>query len=309
MKVLVTGGAGFIGSHVADAFLAAGEDVVIVDNLSMGRRENVPQGARFVEMDITTDTFTSFLLDEKFDHINHHAAHMELRVSVDKPVHDATVNILGSIRVLDGARRSGVKHLTLASSTAVLGEFVHIPAAEDHPVQPIAPYGVSKRAMELYAEYERLAHGMSITTLRYTNVYGPRQNPHGESGVIAIFLEKFLAGQTPTIHGDGLQERDYIHVSDVALANLIAFEQRVQGTYHICANSAASVLDVVGNLRSALGTECPVHHGQAKAGDPAKTRGSHDAFTARTGWRPIVPLEEGISTTVAWFQDRHETST
>lgn len=309
MKVLVTGGAGFIGSHVADAFLAAGEDVVIVDNLSMGRRENVPQGARFVEMDITTDAFTSFLLDEKFDHINHHAAHMELRVSVDKPVHDATVNILGSIRVLDGARRSGVKHLTLASSTAVLGEFVHIPAAEDHPVQPIAPYGVSKRAMELYAEYERLAHGMSITTLRYTNVYGPRQNPHGESGVIAIFLEKFLAGQTPTIHGDGLQERDYIHVSDVALANLIAFEQHVQGTYHICANSAASVLDVVGNLRSALGTECPVHHGPAKAGDPAKTRGSHDAFTARTGWRPIVPLEEGISTTVAWFQERHETST
>lgn len=309
MKVLVTGGAGFIGSHVADAFLAAGEDVVIVDNLSMGRRENVPQGARFAEMDITTDAFTSFLLDEKFDHINHHAAHMELRVSVDKPVHDATVNILGSIRVLDGARRSGVKHLTLASSTAVLGEFVHIPAAEDHPVQPIAPYGVSKRAMELYAEYERLAHGMSITTLRYTNVYGPRQNPHGESGVIAIFLEKFLAGQTPTIHGDGLQERDYIHVSDVALANLIAFEQHVQGTYHICANSAASVLDVVGNLRSALGTECTVHHGPAKAGDPAKTRGSHDAFTARTGWRPIVPLEEGISTTVAWFQERHETST
>lgn len=309
MKVLVTGGAGFIGSHVADAFLAAGEDVVIVDNLSMGRRENVPQGARFVEMDITTDAFTSFLLDEKFDHINHHAAHMELRVSVDKPVHDATVNILGSIRVLDGARRSGVKHLTLASSTAVLGEFVHIPAAEDHPVQPIAPYGVSKRAMELYAEYERLANGMSITTLRYTNVYGPRQNPHGESGVIAIFLEKFLAGQTPTIHGDGRQERDYVHVSDVALANLIAFEQRVQGTYHICANSAASVLDVVENLRSALGTECPVHHGPAKAGDPAKTRGSHDAYTARTGWRPIVPLPEGISTTVAWFQNRHETST
>ncbi len=309
MKILVTGGAGFIGSHVAEAFLAAGEDVVIVDDLSMGRRENVPQGARFIEMDITTDAFTTFLLDEKFDHINHHAAHMELRVSVDKPVHDATVNILGSIRVLDGARRSGVKHLTLASSTAVLGEFVHIPAAEDHPVQPIAPYGVSKRAMELYAEYERLAHAMSITTLRYTNVYGPRQNPHGESGVIAIFLEKFLAGQTPTIHGDGLQERDYIHVSDVALANLIAFEQRVQGTYHICANSAASVLDVVGNLRSALGGECPVHHGPAKAGDPARTRGSHQAYTERTGWRPVVPLDQGIASTVAWFQDHHERST
>lgn len=309
MKILVTGGAGFIGSHIAEAFLAEAEEVVVVDNLSMGRRENVPEGARFVEMDITTDAFTTFLLDEKFDHINHHAAHMELRVSVDKPVHDATVNILGSIRVLDGARRSGVQHVTLASSTAVLGEFVQIPAAEDHPVQPIAPYGVSKRAMELYAEYERLSHAMSITTLRYTNVYGPRQNPHGESGVIAIFLEKFLAGQIPTIHGDGLQERDYIHVSDVALANLIAFEQRVQGTYHICANSAASVLDVVGSLRAALGTECPVHHGPAKAGDPARTRGSHDAYTQHTGWRPVVPLHEGIASTVAWFQDRHERST
>jgi UDP-glucose 4-epimerase len=309
MKILVTGGAGFIGSHVADGFLATGADVVIVDNLSMGRRENIPQGARFVEMDITSDAFTQFLLDEKFDHINHHAAHMELRVSVDKPVHDAAVNILGSIRVLDGARRSGVQHVTLASTTAVLGEFLHMPATEEHPVQPIAPYGVSKRSMELYAEYERLAHHMSITTLRYTNVYGPRQNPHGESGVIAIFLEKFLAGQTPIIHGDGRQERDYIHVSDVARANLIAFEQRVQGTYHICANSAASVLDVVGYLRTALGTPCEVHHGPAKAGDPARTRGSHDAYTARTGWRPIVPLHDGISSTVAWFTQRHETST
>lgn len=309
MKILVTGGAGFIGSHVAEAFVAQGEDVVVADNLSMGRRENVPAGARFVEMDITSDAFTQFILDERFDHINHHAAHMELRVSVERPVHDAEVNILGSIRVLDAARRSGVQHVTLASSTAVLGEFVDIPATEEHPVRPIAPYGVSKRAMELYADYERLAHGMSIATLRYTNVYGPRQNPHGESGVIAIFLEKFLAGQMPTIHGDGLQERDYIHVSDVALANSIAVKQRVQGTFHICANSAASVLDVVAHLRSALATPCTVHHGPAKPGDPARTRGSHEAYTARTGWSPVVELSNGIHSTVEWFRERHETST
>lgn len=309
MKILVTGGAGFIGSHVAEAFVAQGEDVVVADNLSMGRRENVPAGARFVEMDITSDAFTQFILDERFDHINHHAAHMELRVSVERPVHDAEVNILGSIRVLDAARRSGVQHVTLASSTAVLGEFVDIPATEEHPVRPIAPYGVSKRAMELYADYERLSHGMSIATLRYTNVYGPRQNPHGESGVIAIFLEKFLAGQMPTIHGDGLQERDYIHVSDVALANSIAVKQRVQGTFHICANSAASVLDVVAHLRSALATPCTVHHGPAKPGDPARTRGSHEAYTARTGWSPVVELSNGIHSTVEWFRERHETST
>lgn len=309
MKILVTGGAGFIGSHIAQEFVAKGDEVVVVDNLSMGQLDNVPKGARFTELDITSETFTEFLLDERFDHINHHAAHMELRVSVEKPVHDATVNIIGSIRVLDGARRSGVQHVTLASSTAVLGEFHQLPATEEHPVQPIAPYGVSKRAMELYADYERLLHGMSVATLRYTNVYGPRQNPHGESGVIAIFLEKFLAGQVPTIHGDGSQERDYIHVSDVARANVIALEQRVQGTYHVCANVAASVLDVVAHLRSALASDCPVHHGPAKAGDPARTRGSHQAFTARTGWSPAIPLCDGISSTVAWFRERHETST
>jgi len=305
VKILVTGGAGFIGSHVAEAYLLAGHDVVIVDDLSMGFRENIPTGARFVEMSITEDAFSDFVQAEKFDAINHHAAHMELRVSVDKPVHDATINVLGSLRLLEAARACGVGHVVLASTTAVLGEFIQLPATEEHPVRPIAPYGVSKRAMELYAEYERVTHGMSITTLRYTNVYGPRQNPHGESGVIAIFLEKFMKGAVPTIHGDGAQERDYIHVHDVAAANLVALEQRVQGTYHICRNSAASVNDVVEALRSALGRDHSVHHGPAKPGDPARTRGSHQAFTDLTGWRPAVQLPDGIRQTVNWFLGHH----
>lgn len=302
MKILVTGGAGFIASHVAEAYLGAGHDVVIVDDLSMGYRSNVPNGARFVEMSITDDAFADFVIAEKFDAINHHAAHMELRVSVDKPVHDATINVLGSLRLLEAARRSGVGHVILASTTAVLGEFIDMPATEDHPVRPIAPYGVSKRSMELYADYERITHGMSITTLRYTNVYGPRQNPHGESGVIAIFLEKFMNGDIPTIHGDGSQERDYIHVHDVAKANLAALEQRVQGTFHVCRNSAASVNDVVNALRSAMGQNFEVHNGPAKPGDPARTRGSHAAFTDATGWRPLIELEQGIRQTVEWFQ-------
>lgn len=305
MKILVTGGAGFIGSHVAEAYLHAGHEVVIVDDLSMGFRENIPAGAQFVEMSITEDAFSAFVQAEKFDAINHHAAHMELRVSVEKPVHDATINVLGSLRLLEAARASGVGHVVLASTTAVLGEFIQLPATEDHPVRPIAPYGVSKRAMELYAEYERITHGMSITTLRYTNVYGPRQNPHGESGVIAIFLEKFMKGAVPTIHGDGAQERDYIHVQDVAAANVVALERRVQGTYHICRNSAASVNDVVDSLRSALGHDHPVHHGPAKPGDPARTRASHQSFTDHTGWKPNVELTEGISQTVNWFLGHH----
>lgn len=304
MKILVTGGAGFIGSHIAETYLEDGHDVVVADNLSMGTLDNVPSGARFVELDVTTDAFTDFVLAEKFDVINHHAAHMELRVSVDQPMYDASINILGSLRLLEAARHSGVQHVILASTMSVLGELVCLPATEDHPVRPIAPYGVSKCAMELYANYERIVHGMNITVLRYTNVYGPRQNPNGESGVIAIFLEKFLNGAVPTIHGDGFQERDYVHVHDVACANLAALITRAQGTYHVCSNSATSVNDVVQMLRIALSIEGAVHYGPAKSGDPASTRGSHAGFTALTAWRPLTPLEEGIKATADWFRSR-----
>ncbi|MFN5876267.1 MAG: NAD-dependent epimerase/dehydratase family protein [Ignavibacteria bacterium] len=304
MKILVTGGAGFIGSHVAEAYLRRGHTVDIVDNLSMGYVENIPGGATFYNMDITSDACTDLIMTGGYDAINHHAAHMELRVSVEKPVHDAGINILGSLRIFEAARKSGVKHIVAASTTAVLGEFVELPADETHPIRPIAPYGVSKRAMEIYAEYERIVHGLSITILRYTNVYGPRQNPHGESGVIAIFLEKFLKNEVPTIHGDGSQERDYIHVDDVARANVAALEHQLQGTFHVCRNGAASVNDVVAALRKALGREYAVHNGPAKAGDPAKTRGSHALFTSFTGWNPTVDLDEGIFQTTAWFTGR-----
>lgn len=304
MKILVTGGAGFIGSHVAEAYLAEGHNVVIVDDMSMGYAANIPSGATFHEMDIRSEAFSDLVREGAFDAINHHAAHMELRVSVDKPVHDADVNVLGSIRLLEAARRSGVGHVILASTCAVLGEFITLPATEDHPTVPIAPYGVSKRAMELYADYYRITHGLSVTTLRYTNVYGPRQNPNGESGVIAIFLERFLNGRVPTIHGDGTQERDYIHVHDVARANRAALEHRLNGVFHVCTNTAASVNDVVHHLRTALGTNAAVEHGPAKAGDPARTRASHAKFSDATGWEPETTLEQGILSTTAWFQQR-----
>jgi UDP-glucose 4-epimerase len=305
MKILVTGGAGFIGSHIAEKYIAAGHQVEIVDDLSMGSMDNVPTGATFHNIDIRSDAFTDLIRQGAFDAINHHAAHMELRVSVDKPMHDADINVLGSVRMFEAARRAGVGHIIVASTVAVLGEFRQIPAGEDHPTRPIAPYGVSKRAMELYADYYRITHGMSISTLRYTNVYGPRQNPNGESGVIAIFLERFLDGRVPVVHGDGGQERDYVHVHDVAQANLLALERRLNDTYHVCSNTAASVNDVVRHLRHALGTDAPVEHGPPKAGDPPRTRGSHDAFSRATGWRPLVPLADGIRDTAAWFRDRH----
>ena len=302
MKVLVTGGAGFIGSHVVGAHLAAGDVVIVVDDLSTGKRENVPVEAGFVQMDITSTALTDLIMEEGFDVINHHAAHMELRVSVDKPVHDANVNILGSIRMFEAARAARVQHIVVASTAAVLGEMTHIPADENHPVRPISPYGVSKYAMELYADYYRITHGMSISTLRYTNVYGPRQNPDGESGVIAIFLKKFLQGATATIHGDGSQVRDYIHADDVAQANLLAATMKLNDTYMVCSNSEASVNDVVDELRTSLGDLVNVVHGPAKAGDPPRIRGSYAKFAAATGWSPRIGLAEGIRQTVESFR-------
>lgn len=301
MKVLVTGGAGFIGSHVAEAHLRRGDEVVVIDDLSTGREANVPNGARFIKMDITSPDVDELFKQERFDILNHHAAHMELRVSVEKPIHDATVNILGSIRLLEAARATGVQHTVIASTGAVLGAQTVFPADETHPANPIAPYGVSKRAMELYANYYRVTHGMSISVLRYTNVYGPRQNPYGESGVIAIFLDKFIKGQVATIHGAGDQVRDYIHASDVARANVLSAEHRLNDTYMVCANSEASVLEVVEALRSALDGRGEVVHGPAKAGDPPRTRGSFDKIAAATGWRPQIGLTEGILETANWF--------
>ncbi len=302
MKVLVTGGAGFIGSHVAEAYVQAGHEVVVVDNLSTGRIENLPVGVRFVAMDITSAELRDLFEQERFDIVNHHAAHMELRVSVEKPMHDASVNVLGSINVMESAMRTSRPHVVLASTSAVLGHMYQFPADEDHPAQPIAPYGVSKRAVELYAEYYRTTHGLSITTLRYTNVYGPRQNPFGESGVMAIFLHRHLTGDVCHIHGDGSQVRDYIYVADVAAANVIASNQLLNDTFMVCTSTEASVLDVVRHLEDALGESLTVVHGPAKAGDPARTLGSYQRLQRATGWHPTTDLASGIVRTVASFR-------
>lgn len=309
MKILITGGAGFIGSHIADAYVSAGHDVVIVDDLTTGREEFVPKGARFIKMDITSPEIDELFEREKFQVVNHHAAHMELRVSVDKPLHDAEVNILGSVRLLEAARRTHVHHCVLASSVAVLGNFLTIPADETHPTRPISPYGVSKLAMEHYAEYFRTSHAMRITVFRYTNVYGPRQNPFGESGVVGIFLNKFLSGSVATIHGDGEQLRDYLYVSDVVRAILIATERSLNGTFMLCANSETSVNEVVRLLHEHIHAKdasfpCEVENGPPKVGDPPITRGSFARFSALTGWKPATGIDQGIAETTAWFLNR-----
>ncbi|MBU3741399.1 MAG: NAD-dependent epimerase/dehydratase family protein [Candidatus Kapabacteria bacterium] len=305
MKVLVTGGAGFIGSYVAAAHLRAGHHVVVVDDLSSGREENIPEGATFERIDITSDALDALMDRERFDIVNHHAAHMELRVSVERPLHDAEVNLLGSLRLLEASRRNAVQHVVLASTGgAIYGEQDYYPADESHPVRPMSPYAISKRSMELYADYYRSVHGLSSTVLRYTNVYGPRQNPYGEAGVIAIFLNKWLTGEVPVVNGDGTQTRDYVHAEDVAHANMLAATHRLQGIYNCSTGIETSLNDLIAMLQADLGSVRQLSHGPAKLGELPRSSATAARLQAATGWTPAYALRDGIRQTTAWFVDR-----
>lgn len=306
MKICVTGGAGFIGSHVAEAYINAGHDVVILDDLSTGKEENIPQGATFIKCDITTDDLRSIFERERFDVLNHHAANMELRVSVEDPAHDARINILGTVRLLDAAHRTGVGHIVFASTGGgIYGVQHYYPADEQHPIRPLSPYGVAKRSVELYLDYYRAVYGLTSTALRYTNVYGPRQNPFGEAGVIAIFLERMLSGRASIINGDGEQRRDYVHVRDVARANVLVTEHRLDGVYNVSTGTETSVNRIVALLQASIASTAPIEHGPAKTGDLARNVCTAAALEAATGWRPTVDVENGIAETASWFRVRH----
>ncbi len=217
MKILVTGGAGFIGSHVVEGYVARGHEVLIVDSLVTGKRENLRPKARFVELDIRDPKTAELIRHERPDVINHHAAQMDVRKSVADPIFDATVNVLGTIDLLKAARDAQVKKfLFVSSGGAVYGEQETFPAPETHPTWPVSPYGVSKRSGELYAHFFQSEYGLQFVAFRYANVYGPRQDPHGEAGVVAIFSGKMLRNEPVTVNGDGLQTRDYVYVGDVA---------------------------------------------------------------------------------------------
>ncbi|MBI5325183.1 MAG: NAD-dependent epimerase/dehydratase family protein [Ignavibacteriae bacterium] len=233
MKILVTGGAGFIASHITDAYINAGHDVFIIDNFSSGRKENVNHKATLIEMDINDEKVDELFKIEKFDIINHHAAQMDVRFSVDNPRFDATTNILGSLNLYESAKKYGVKKVIFASTGgAVYGEQDYFPADENHPTSPCSPYGIAKLANEKYLFYYKQIFGMEHVIFRYVNVYGPRQNPHGEAGVVAIFINKMLSGNQPVINGDGLNTRDYVFVEDVVKANLLALKSNVSGIYN-----------------------------------------------------------------------------
>src|SRR5262245_5851957 len=253
---LVTGGAGFIGSHLVDAFLGQGHRVLILDDLSSGRRENVPAGAELHVADIRSAEAARLVETSGADLLVHQAAQMDVRRSVADPVFDAQVNVAGSLNLLEAARRGGVRQVVFASTGgAIYGEQERFPADEDHPARPLSPYGVAKLAVERYLYVYHATYGLDAACLRYANVYGERQNPHGEAGVVAIFLNRFLAGQAPLIHGDGLQTRDYVHVSDVAAANLAVLGRPGFATYNVGTGVESTVVEVADTLRRAVGSD------------------------------------------------------
>lgn len=307
MKVLVTGGAGFIGSHLVDAFLADGHEVVVVDDLSSGKRENVDRRAKLVEIDIRSPEVEEVVKRERPDVIDHHAAQMDVRRSVASPVFDAEVNLIGTLRLLEAGREVGVKKVLFASSGGVVyGDLEDLPAGETAPTVPVSPYGVTKRAGEHYLEYYRIVHGIPYVALRYANVYGPRQNPHGEAGVVAIFCDRILRGEAPRIHGDGLQTRDYVFVADVVEANRRALASAYVGPMNVGTGIETDVVRLTEGLLRAAGSSLRPEHGPAKIGE--QRRSVLDCSLARreVGWTPAVPFAEGLDRTFAWFRARFD---
>ena len=303
MKIAVTGGAGFIASHIADAYLSLGHEVVIIDNLSTGKRENIPANARFIEMDVNDPGIPGLFMEEKFDIVNHHAAQMDVRVSVQDPTYDARINILGGINIYESALRSGVKKIIFASSGGtVYGEQEYFPADERHPTKPISPYGIAKLSNEQYLYYYAHVHGLPSVAFRYANIYGPRQNPHGEAGVIAIFAQKLLKGEQPVINGDGLQTRDYVFVGDVVAANILALQPQMIGAYNIGTGIETDVNTLFGHLRDLSQSTCEEQHAPAKQGEQMRSVLSHERIFASFGWTPKMDIVEGLSKTVDSFR-------
>lgn len=301
MKILVTGGAGFIGSWVADAFIAEGHNVLIVDDLSTGLGKNIPQEAEFVKGDIREAKFLAKVFSGfKPDIVDHHAAQMDVRRSVEDPVFDAGVNIIGTLNLLELCVKHKVKRFVFASTGgAIYGEPDKLPADENTTPMPISPYGTAKYAVEKYLGCYKAVYGLDYIALRYANVYGPRQNPHGEAGVVAIFCNRIMSGQPCRVYGDGEQTRDYVFVGDVAAANLLSLSAPL-GSYNIGTGIESSVNDLLAVLKTATGTEFGVEYAPPRPGEVQRI--SLDAKLAKQvlGWSPTVKLEDGIHRTWKW---------
>ena len=310
-RVLVTGGAGFIGSHVVEAFLAAGDDVTVVDDLSSGNRANLPAGATFVEADVRSPAARELVASGGFTVLDHHAAQIDVRRSVEQPARDAAINVVGLLNLLEGAREGGVQRVVFASSGGtVYGEGTALPVAEEAPKLPTSPYGTAKLTSEYYLATFGLLYGIETVALRYSNVYGPRQDPHGEAGVVAIFSERLLTGEPLTVFGDGEQTRDMVYVEDVAAANLLASRHSVAPLTSIDARAfnvgtgvETSVNRLAAQLAAAAGRRPDIRHAPPRAGEILRSALDVSRAAQQLGWRPRVSLAEGLTSTFRWFAE------
>ena len=305
MKILVTGGAGFIGSHLVDRLVQEGHEVVVVDNLLTGKRRNLNKEARFYRLDIQSSRLERVFNRERPLLVMHLAAQVDVRRSVEDPIFDAQVNVLGTLNLLEQAVKYGTRKVIFASSGgAIYGEQDVFPAPESHPIRPLSPYGISKLNGEQYLAYYQRISGIQHVILRYSNVYGPRQDPEGEAGVVAIFTGKMLAGEQPIINGNGRQTRDFVFVDDVVEANLAVMGKEVQGIYNVGTAEETTVNELFRLLVELTNAGCKELHGPAKKGEQARSVVDISRLHQELGWEPKVPLREGLKRTVEFFRER-----
>lgn len=305
MKILITGGAGFIASHVADAYLELGHEVVIVDNLSSGKTANLPQKAKFIEADITDkEKIQEIVRREQPEVINHHAAHIQVGYSVQNPQFDADNNIMGLLNIMEAAKAIPVKKVIMAATGGAMYGNKLTPFTEEMKAEPLSPYGISKRAGELYLNYYHEIYNIPFISLRYSNVYGPRQNAHGESGVIAIFSEMLHEGKVPLINGDGTHTRDYVYVSDVAQANVLALSNNFVGELNIGTRTEISTNEVFHKVSAAMGLQLEPAYGPERVGEQVRSSLDYSKAQQVLGWQPQIDFDEGVRRVVEWYQQQ-----
>ena len=304
MKVIVSGGAGFIGSHIADCLLGAGHEVVVLDDLSTGHVEQVPSGARFYQMELSSPWLDEMFRIEQPDAVVHQAAQASVRKSVQDPVFDAGVNVLGTVALLQASVRHKVRRFLFASTGgAIYGDSDQVPTPEAAPAVPVSPYGAAKLASEVYLKTFNALHGLSYAALRYANVYGPRQDPHGEAGVVAIFSQRLLRGEPARINGDGKQTRDFVYVGDVADANLRALTSEEVGSFNVGTGIETDVNQVFGILKELTGSQQQEMHGPPLMGEQRRSVVDASKIRRVLGWEPKTAIKDGLRATVQFFRE------